>query len=112
MKIQSGNPNLANRGEVSQSKSTNPTDIANLGSSQKKSVAASAIADSTKVNVSQNARDINKIKTAAHSAPDVDAAKVAHFKELIQSGKYNIDSDAIAGKMLDEEEWVGSLAKS
>lgn len=58
--------------------------------------------DSSKVELSSRAKDIQKIKDLAMNAPDVDQAKVDKFQKLIDSGKYKVDSNAIASKLVDE----------
>ncbi len=67
---------------------------------------AEALADlgmnSAKVDVSPRAQEAKKIKDIALATPDVDEAKVAKFRELIDSGNYKIDAKAIADKMVDE----------
>lgn len=65
--------------------------------------------DSARVNVSQNARDIHKIKELAMQAPDVDQEKVNKFKNLIASGQYKVNAQAIADKMVDEEMSIATL---
>jgi negative regulator of flagellin synthesis FlgM len=57
---------------------------------------------SAKVELSSRAKDVQKIKDLALSAPDVDQAKVDHFQKLIDSGKYKVDAKAIANKMVDD----------
>lgn len=57
----------------------------------------------SQVDISDNARMANKIKDAAQAAPDVDQQKVAKFRELIDSGKYHVNAEAIADKMVDDE---------
>ena len=59
-------------------------------------------AGASKVDVSSRAQDMKKIKDIANSAPDVDEAKVARLQKLIDDGKYNVDADSIADKMVDE----------
>lgn len=56
----------------------------------------------TRVNLSQRARDIQRAKEVATSAPDIDEAKVAKFQKLIDEGKYNVSAEDIADKMVDE----------
>lgn len=58
--------------------------------------------DATKVDVSPRAQEAKRIKELAMAAPDVDEAKVAKFRQLIDEGKYKIDAKAIADKMVDE----------
>ncbi len=62
----------------------------------------SNIGDSTRVELSPKAQEAKRIKELAMAAPDVDAAKVAKFRNLIDEGKYNIDAKAIADRMVDE----------
>ena len=65
-------------------------------------VGIGAPVDSSKVELSARAKDIQKIKDLALSSPDVDQAKVDKFQKLIDSGKYKVDAKAIADKMVDE----------
>lgn len=58
--------------------------------------------NSAKVDVSPRAQEAKKIKELAMAAPDVDEAKVAKFRQLIDDGNYKIDAKAIADKMVDE----------
>lgn len=60
------------------------------------------VSDSSKVELSSRAKDVQKIKDLALSAPDVDQAKVDKFQKLIDSGKYQVDAKAIANKLVDE----------
>lgn len=64
-------------------------DVANLG-------------QSSKVELSPRAQDAKRIKEAAMAAPDVDEAKVAKFRALIDEGKYKVDAKDIADRMVDE----------
>lgn len=66
------------------------------------SVGFGAPVDSSKVELSSRAKDIQKIKDLALNAPDVDQAKVDKFQKLIDSGKYKVDAKAVADKLVDE----------
>ncbi|KYG63269.1 flagellar biosynthesis anti-sigma factor FlgM [Bdellovibrio bacteriovorus] len=63
---------------------------------------ASTLGESSRVELSPRAQEAKRIKELAMSAPDVDEAKVAKFRKLIDDGKYNVDAKAIADKMVDE----------
>ncbi|HWU43737.1 MAG TPA: flagellar biosynthesis anti-sigma factor FlgM [Bdellovibrio sp.] len=63
---------------------------------------SSALGDSTKVEVSPRAQEAKRIKELAMAAPDVDEAKVAKFREMIDKGTYKVDAKDIADKMVDE----------
>ena len=84
--------NAAKTGEVKKNSKTS------------ESTAASSSSDSkaAKVELSPRVQDIKKIKEIANKTPDVDAEKVAKFKQMIAEGKYKIDAKAIADKMVDE----------
>jgi negative regulator of flagellin synthesis FlgM len=62
----------------------------------------SNLGESTRVELSPKAQEAKRIKELALAAPDVDEAKVAKFRKLIDEGKYNVDAKAIADKMVDE----------
>lgn len=70
----------------------------------KQSAVAAELGGSSEIALSQRAKDMKKIKEVAmKSSPDVDEAKVARFQKLIDSGKYKVDSKAIADRLVDEE---------
>jgi negative regulator of flagellin synthesis FlgM len=55
-----------------------------------------------RVDLSPSFRMIKKIEEVALSAPDVRAEKVAALKKKVESGTYQVNSDALAGKMLKD----------
>lgn len=90
--IDSAKSNAADKiGSKGLSKALDPKagDLANVG-------------DSPKVELSPRAQEAKRIKEIAMSAPDVDEAKVAKFRKLIDEGKYKVDAKDIADKMVDE----------
>lgn len=60
--------------------------------------------DHVRVDIPESIKDFSAIKKAVDNAPAVDnSAKVAALRQQIQDGTYNIDYDAVAGKMIDSE---------
>ncbi len=57
---------------------------------------------SARVDLSSRAQDAKKAFNIAKGSPDVDEAKVAKYQNLIDSGKYKVDSAKVADKMVDE----------
>ena len=57
---------------------------------------------SVRVNVSDRAHDISKIKQMATPRNDVDMEKVDRLQKLIDSGKYKVDSEAVADRLVDD----------
>ena len=62
--------------------------------------AASAITET--VELSSQAKEIRQIRAALANSPDVREDKVTALKREIESGKYQIQPDAVANKMIDE----------
>lgn len=65
-------------------------------------LSSSSLGESSRVELSPRAQEAKRIKELATAAPDVDEAKVAKFRKMIDEGKYNVDAKAIADKMVDE----------
>ncbi len=62
---------------------------------------AAEMMDATKINVSSQARQINKAKEIA-SQDTVDEAKIARLQKMIESGDYKVDAEAVADKLVNE----------
>jgi negative regulator of flagellin synthesis FlgM len=55
-----------------------------------------------KVDLSSQSKEMNKISEALAAAPDVRAEKVDALKKQVESGQYQVNSDAVAEKMIKE----------
>ena len=55
----------------------------------------------TIVNLSQASKEAQQIKEIISSEPDIREDKVAALKEKIESGRYKIDHDRVADKLVD-----------
>lgn len=84
---------------------TGKTDSAKIGNVDAKATGglknSEAIKSSANVNVSERAQMMQKAKDIA-SADTIDEAKVARLQKLIDEGKYKIDADKIADRLVDE----------
>jgi len=64
----------------------------------------SATGTHAKVDISDKIRDFAKIKSAVDRSPEIDnSGKVNKLREQIKSGKYKVDYDALAEKILATE---------
>lgn len=66
---------------------------------------ASAHAESTgdaNTEISSKGREFAQAKAVANDAPDVREEKVAALKARIAAGKYGVDADAVADRMVDD----------
>jgi negative regulator of flagellin synthesis FlgM len=73
-----------------------------VGDKQESAEAKIAPSGSAKVQLSERMKQINKAKEIVASTPDVDEAKVAKFRALIDQGKYNVDAEKVADRLVDE----------
>ncbi|MCB0391433.1 MAG: flagellar biosynthesis anti-sigma factor FlgM [Bdellovibrionales bacterium] len=69
---------------------------------QANSTTAAELAGSSKVNLSERAQLMQKARDIATNTEDVNEAKVARLQKLIDEGKYQVNAQAIADKMVDE----------
>ncbi|MBW2599410.1 MAG: flagellar biosynthesis anti-sigma factor FlgM [Deltaproteobacteria bacterium] len=60
------------------------------------------IAQEDKVTLSSTARDIQQAQKAVEKLPDVREEKVQELKDRIEAGKYDVNGEKIAEKMLNE----------
>lgn len=95
------NLNLTDSGKADKTEKATKNMI-DTGSSKAEALQSSSLGDSTKVELSSRAQDAKKIKELAMAAPDIDEAKVAKFRDMIDKGTYKVDAQAIADKMVDE----------
>ncbi len=68
---------------------------------------ANAAGDADSVSLSDASRAIAKLEASVIEAPDIDRAKVAAVKAAISAGDYQIDAQAIAGKIQRQESQLG-----
>ena len=55
-----------------------------------------------KVELSAESKELKKINDVLEMTPDVRADRVAELKKQIQEDRYQVDSEAVAGKMIDQ----------
>lgn len=82
-------------------KGATPSPAASAGAA--KADALAELGASSRVEVSPKAQEAKRIKELAMAAPDVDMAKVAKFRQLIDEGKYKVDAKAVADRLVDEQ---------
>src|SRR5689334_10878232 len=82
-------------GQAKKLESKTPAGLDKAGSTQ-------TTASGEKVHLSQRVLDMQKIKELATPTDTVDEAKVARLQKLIDEGKYKVDADAIADRLVDD----------
>lgn len=58
--------------------------------------------EGTNATISDRGRELAQAKHVASSAPDVREAKIQELRERIAAGKYNVDHEKVADRMVDE----------
>jgi len=88
------------------SQGSNQIQYVNQANPQDKSPAAQDIKNQEtlvdKVELSAESKEIKKINDVLEMTPDVRADRVAELKKQIQEDRYQVDSEAVAGKMIDQ----------
>ena len=64
--------------------------------------AQNQVSPEDKVDLSSQSKEMNKISEALAVTPDVRAEKVEALKKQVESGQYQVNSDAVAEKMIKE----------
>ncbi len=97
MKISNSNANLVNQTYTNQANST--LNQSQAQTPEKKSGPSGV--DSV-VNLSASTKDLQKVFQALEVEPSGRAEKVAEIKKKVQQGRYVIEPETIAAKILDE----------
>ncbi len=58
--------------------------------------------EAVQLDLSDRAKDIKQAKDIALATPDVDMDKVEKFRKLIDDGKYKVDAQAVADRMIND----------
>ncbi len=66
------------------------------------SASGSGSAEGAQATISSKAKEMAKVKEAASNAPDVREEKIAELRKKIAEGRYKVDAEAIADKMVDD----------
>jgi len=74
----------------------------NYAANSDKQAANATTITEEKVDLSTMAKDIQQAKNALSQVPDVREEKVQEIKSQVDSGKYNVSGEKIAGKMVGE----------
>ena len=101
MKVSNKLPNAMQNAEAA--KTTKVGVDALEGKKGKSAVVGADSAQSARVDLSPRAQDIKKAKELATPGEGIDEAKVARLQAMIDAGKYKVDAEAIADRMLDEQ---------
>ncbi len=100
MVIDPSNPSL-NKASGATTGSTKPKPAASPEAPAAGKPAAKAAGDN--VSLSSQAQTLGRLEQAMQKSPEVDEAKVSAIKQAIAEGRYQINSDRIAERMLAQD---------
>ncbi len=100
MRVSQSTSNQVQSSETTGAKKTERTQRDQGGAEAKK--AANIDSGAVNAEISGKAREFSKAKAVASSAPDVREEKVAELKRKISEGKYQVNAEALADRMVDE----------
>lgn len=102
MKVTNNSASQAQAAQVKKNKTDATKGAKDLLAAGAPTLTKADTASAAKVDVSAKAQEMKKAKEIATNTPDVDEAKVAKFQALVDSGKYKVDAEKVADKVVDE----------
>jgi negative regulator of flagellin synthesis FlgM len=104
MKVQNQTPlkTSTNSPSAAKTKATHNTATTSTAAKTERPTLTGNARESAKTEISDRAKEMSQAKALAQSAPDIREDRVAKLKEQISQGKYEINAEAIADRMVDE----------
>lgn len=102
MKVNPSGSNPVQGSEVSGAKKTDKAEKSQKAKSTNASAEAAASSGAVKADISARGKEFARAKEVAGAAPDVREEKIAELKRRIAAGKYGVDADAVADKLVDD----------
>ncbi len=107
MKVnQAGNSSVQST-ETSAAKRTGKANANGAGKAAEKNPAAATSSESVNAKISTKGKEMVRAKAIATQTPDVREDKIAELKKRIAEGKYHVDSDAVADRLVDDHMQMG-----
>lgn len=101
MRVNQLSNNTVQSGEAAATRETGKANQAK--SAAKKQPSGTSIdAESANANISAKGKEFARAKAIATDTPDVREEKIAELKKRIAAGRYKVDSDAVADRMVDD----------
>lgn len=103
MRVTASNNQVSNN-DVKSSQGASKAAAAEKAKKSSKSNSSSSTGETgdVKMNISSEAKEFARAKQIASEAPDVREAKIAELKRRIAEGKYKVEAEAVADKMITE----------
>lgn len=103
MKVSQSNSNPVQNSETANAKKAERAEkMEELKKIRDSRVEAAANNESVKTDISAKGKEFSKAKAIAAQVPEVREGKVENLKKQIAEGKYKVDADKIADKMIDD----------
>ncbi len=109
MRVNQNNNQAQNLESPSSANQAKRTDKAALAAKSRGSNAAASPDGSSRTDISSKAKEMAQAKNIASQAPEIRDERVARLKQMIAEGKYKVDADAVAEKMVKEHATTSDL---
>lgn len=94
--------NNYNQTAVGQRNADSVRSVSTKEASEAKANSAKLMQESSQVSLSDKAKNYAKIQKIVEQTPDVREDKIEHFRNLIKSGSYKVDTEKLADAIIEE----------
>jgi len=85
--------------------------VSRAGGESSQAPADAAVASGSPVQITDQARKLASLEHAVQSLPVVNEARVAEIRDAIEDGRYEVNPERIADKLLRTEQELGSAGR-
>ncbi len=85
--------------------------VTQAGGESSQSPAEASAASGSPVQITGQARQLASLEQAVQALPIVNEARVAEIRDAIEEGRYQVDAERVADKLLRSEQELGSVGR-
>ncbi len=99
----SNSPVQANESSsLKKSEQASKAGVAKKSENAEKAAGSAAASEAVKSSISERGKEFSKAKEVAANTPDVREEKIAELKKRIAAGKYKVDTEAVADRLVND----------
>jgi negative regulator of flagellin synthesis FlgM len=85
--------------------------VGRVGSESSQASAESSAASGSPVQITDQARQLASLEQALQALPIVNEGRVAEIRDAIEEGRYEVNAERVADKLLRSEQELGSVGR-
>ncbi len=109
MKVNTPNGQAQNLQEAQSANQSKRTDKASAAAKSKNGNPVARTEGSANTEISSRAKEMAQAKSVAAQAPEVRNDRIERLKQMIAEGKYKVDADKVAERMVKEHQATADL---